>query len=360
MRAAGDALRAANVGTLYLIHGTFVGDDLCGWWHQLEKCCGPLPVGRRIHKALVDLVARDLGNFTARYARELAGGLNGDPNERAYGESAGVHQAGLAVERLVWSSQNNHVGRADAALRFLLELSRRSEADQRRVLVWGHSHAGNALALATNLLAADADTLDRFFAALRPNYASWFRRGAPQPVWQAAYDMLRSERQRLRATPLDIVTFGTPIRYGWDPGGYDRLLHVVHLRAENVRPRRDSGLPYRLMDVWRAHEGDYVQRTGIAGTNFPPCWLCRPGPRRADRQLHAIIQAGVTSRGLFDRLRPALRIADEGETVAVNYGPQPGGPLRNLIGHGEYTRRRQMSFHAQLVAERFYGMKTPT
>lgn len=356
MHAAGDTLRDAGVGAIYLVHGTFVGDDPFGCWHQVEKLCGSLPAVRRWHKTIVDLVVRDLGNFTARYAREMAAGLNGRQVAPGAAESSGDSKSELAVERFVWSSQNNHVGRADAALRLLLELARRPSDDQRRVLVWGHSHAGNTLALVTNLLAADAETLEHFFAALRSHYASWFRRRAQESVWQAAYDLLGRERQRLSAMPLDIVTFGTPIRYGWDPAGYDRLLHLIHHCAEHVRPRRERGLPFRLLDAWRAHEGDYVQRVGIAGTNFPPCWLCCPGSRRAEHLLHTLVQAGVTSRGLLDRLRPALRTSDEGDTLAINYGTQRGGPLGHLIGHGEYTRRRQMNFHVRLVAERFYGL----
>ena len=43
-------------------------------------------------------------------------------------------------------------------------------AAEGRVLLWGHSHAGNVLALVSNLLRADAAGVDRFFAAAAPFY----------------------------------------------------------------------------------------------------------------------------------------------------------------------------------------------
>jgi len=357
MGAAGDALRAADVGAIYLAHGTFVGDDALGCWHQFAKLWPTLARGGCLQKRIIDLLVGDLGNFTSRYAREFADGLGAELIDPHRANTASDRCSAMTVRRWMWSSQNNHVGRADGALRFVLELARRPAGDNRRVLVWGHSHSGNVLALVTNLLAADQETRDQFFVALRSYYSTFFRQPSVHGVWQAAQKVLRTDSERLRAIPLDVVTFGTPIRYGWDSDGYARLLHVIHHRPENVRPRREHGLPFRVIDAWRAHEGDYVQRIGIAGSNLPPCWVLRPGARRAERQLHALIQSGVSSRGLLDRLRPALRIADESETVTVDYGPQRGGPWSHLFGHGIYTRRLQMSFHAGLVAERLYDAK---
>lgn len=377
LHAVGTALREANVGSIYLMHGTFVGDDGWGFWQRCASFWPALGRGRLLQKKVLDGLVRDIGNYTGRFASEFALGidaeLQGEGNADATATrnvaerpSAASHSSagttrGLAVRRWTWSSQNNHVGRAEAAMRFILELADRPADDRRRVLVWGHSHAGNVMALVTNLLTVDEPTRRAFFDALRPYDARWSRESATADSllkhdWQWAQDVLASDGERLRSIPLDIVTFGTPIRYGWDTAGYARLLHIVHSRPNLWRSRRAHGLPYRAWDAWLAREGDYVQRSGIAGTNLPPCWLLKRPARRADRALHALLQQGVASRGLFDRLRPTLRVADEGPTVAVDYGPQRGGPLAHLFGHGEYTRRRQLCFHAQLVARLLYGM----
>lgn len=322
----------------------------------------PTGLARRAQKALTDALVRDVGNYTSRYATELAEGLDGrrlaDLNGAALGDEVESERApgasSMTVRRWTWSSQNNHVGRADGALRFVVDLARHAPSDGRHVLVWGHSHAGNVLALVTNLLAASDDDLERFFTATRPYYEGLLGASpSASSTWNSARTLLTEPRvrARLRAIPLDLVTFGTPIRYGWDSTGYARLLHVVHHRAAHVRPRRERGFPFGLLDAWRAYEGDYVQRFGIAGTNLAPCWGLRRAARRADRTLHALIQAEVSSRGLFERLRPALRTADEGPVWITDYGDLRGGPLAHLIGHGVYTKRRWMSFHARLVGE---------
>jgi hypothetical protein len=72
---------------------------------------------------------------------------------------------------------------------------------------------------------------------------------------------------------LDVVTLGTPVRYGWDAAGYGNLLHFIHHRPVDGLP--DDRAPFlpSAEDILQAKQGDCVQQLGIAGTNFtPPAW----------------------------------------------------------------------------------------
>lgn len=342
MARVGAAWAARGIDAVYLIHGTFVGDDACGAWHRLAQFWSPLGAGARLEKRVVDFLVRDVGNYTARYERDMSAALN---------EGSRTSNSPLEVRRWVWNSQNNHVGRADAALRLIGELARRPNCAERRVLLWGHSHAGNVFALVSNLLSASETERGEFLARCRPYY--WWLGAAPDehPTWRAAQQALVADFESTRRWQLDLVTFGTPIRYGWNLPPGCRLLHVVHHRRGQERARRATGLPFRWYDAWAAREGDYVQRVGVAGTDFAPCFIFRRGARRVDRDLRTMLQGNLTSGGWFDPMRASLRVADEGPTVAVDYGALRGGPLFHLFGHGVYTRRAWMLFHSELVAE---------
>lgn len=80
----------------------------------------------------------------------------------------------------------------------------------------------------------------------------------------------------LRSVRLDVVTLGTPVRYGWDADGYGNLLHFIHHRPVDGLP--DDRAPFlpSAEDILQAKQGDCVQQLGIAGTNFtPPAWAWR-------------------------------------------------------------------------------------
>src|SRR6188474_2794616 len=150
MQQGGDALRRAGVTTVYLVHGTFVGTDALGFLTDLCRIYPELAAWvARLGKQVADRVSGDAGNYTGNYARRFEESIN------ARGE------AYIPVRRFFWSSQNNHIGRADGAVRLLDELASLGAESRGRILLWGHSHAGNVFSLITNLLAADGETLER-------------------------------------------------------------------------------------------------------------------------------------------------------------------------------------------------------
>jgi hypothetical protein len=342
MRAVGESLRRAGVAAIYLSHGTFVGADALGVLGELARV---LPsAAEAVHRVMPVVVSRltgEAGNYTASYARLLASAINH------------TGQARIPVRLFDWSSENHHLGRADGAVRLIDELASGGFRPGQRVLLWGHSHAGNLFALVTNLLAADHEAVDRFFQAAEIYYR-WPVVGVVDiPVWNRVEQLLHQELP-IGPAAVDIVTFGTPIRYGWDSDGYARLLHFVHHRPSEGLPAYRAPFPPRLDRVMHAADGDYVQQLGIAGTNICPsvfswrAWL-------ADRRLHQLLQEEAGGTNTLERFQAGAIVPQEGTTLLVDYGRQPGGISRHHAGHAVYTRKEWMLFHAEETVRRFYA-----
>jgi len=343
MARVGTTLRAQRVGAVYLAHGTFVGPDALGALVELARIypSASSPV-RRLIKRIMDKITGEVGNYTGRYARQLESAIR--PSD----------QARIPVWRFHWSSENNHIGRADGAVRLIDELLALGLEPGQRVLLWGHSHAGNVFALATNLLAGNREAVEAFFHAAEIYYR-WPVVGCVDiPVWDRVRDALLADRPPLADVPLDIVTFGTPIRYGWDSGGYARLLHFIHHRPADGLPEYRAPFPVKLENVLSAAGGDYVQQLGIAGTNIAPglfAWRAR----LADQRLGRLLQANEPTGGVLERFKAGAIVPEEGTTLLVDYGRPEGNIAQHFAGHAVYTRTEWMLFHAEEVVRRFYS-----
>ncbi|MCA9121921.1 MAG: hypothetical protein H6822_26715 [Planctomycetaceae bacterium] len=340
----GQVLRAADVRAIYLVHGSFVGADASGLFREIARVSStaaePL---RRLQKQLLDALAKDTGNYTVEFANEFESAVEipGEPH--------------LPVRLFNWSSENHHIGRADGAVRLIEALFDDEAAKLGRVLIWSHSHGGNVLALMTNLLGGDSETREQFFHACR-SYYRWpgFNR-VDLADWTRVRDLLETEPSRARASLLDLVTFGTPVRYGWDSNGYGRLLHFIHHRPVPGIDPTASAFPRDAEEVFAARYGDYVQQFGIAGTNFAPgVWAWRAG--LADVRLGRLLQPRIRKRKLFERLKSDTRTHDEGTNLLVDYGLPTGHIGQHIAGHAVYTRQDWLLFHAEEVARRFYGL----
>jgi hypothetical protein len=249
-----------------------------------------------------------------------------------------------------WSSQNHHVGRADAAVRLLDELVSQDFSGG-RVLLWGHSHGGNVFAILTNLLGAEPEARRKFFDAMRPYYG---RRGPGAELMRRVETAFEEDGRPLADVQLDLVTLGTPVRYGWDSGGYSKLLHFVYHRCSPSCERHLASFPFQLDDLLTAAGGDYIQQIGIAGTNFTPnpvVWRTW----RTELRLNAILQPDLRRRDLAARLAVGMRIPSEGQSLLVDYSQGDLRLSRSIAGHAVYTLRELMHFHAEEVARRFYG-----
>lgn len=327
---AGRTLRAAGVRRIYLVHGTLTGTDVSGLYREIKRIAPRM--GRALggtSKQLVDLFARDMGNYTEDYVLRLQEGINE------------TRQPAIQVKRFVWSSENNHTGRAIAALQLLVELAG-SQPVRGRMMLWGHSHAGNVFALLTNLLGGDLETRSRFLSC----FEDWLERRDPE-VWQQAQALLMKDEPILDE-PLDIVTLGTPIRYGWERRGYHTLQHFINHHPLGSPPEV-APFPPTAEQLRESAAGDYFQQMFIAGTNFMP-GLWSWGQWKVERHLRRLIQADVSSRALVPSLRHGRRVPAEGRSLLVDYG-LADATARSLAGHAVYTRLHWLPFHAHHIAE---------
>jgi hypothetical protein len=383
----------ANVAAVYLIHGTFCGNDLLGVLTELARVAPHASERmRRVVKSAFDAVLGEVSNFTHGFAGRLERGL-----------SAGAERT-IPVRRFNWASPNTHIARADGAVRLIDELARFSNTIQPpapspsegrageggeagtsatlaptssplpnpplqgegtrrnshtgsapRILIWAHSHGGNVLALATNLLGGDVETRRAFFEAARPFFQTSGGR-VDFPAWQRVEQLLDEPAHPVRNVALDLVTMGTPIRYGWETSGYAKLLHIAAHRP--VHPKRDWHAPRyaRLLRALAALDGDFVHQIGIAGSGFPVLpifWRTHV----ANRKLKQLIARGVP-RLLFKNMAAGSRVHDEGHTELVNYNDPSWTPLGHMFGHAYYTRSRWLPLHSELVVDAFYRSAT--
>ena len=341
----GEHLAASNVRAIYLVHGTFAGGDTFGVARQLQRHIPGL--GRLLairSKQLFDLLAKNLGNFSKRYAQLLSEGLNAKL------------ATPIEVKRFHWTGQNLHIGRADGAVRLIDQLAARRYPSGSRILLVGHSHAGNVFALVSNLLGGHVEARHNFFRAARSYYRSSFSTRTDLPAWDQAIEVLT--HRRLEEVSLDFVTFGTPIRYGWNSGGFGKLLHIVFHRPQLGLPEYRSHFPPRLRDLMRATGGDYIQQLGVAGTNEISnifAWRQWQAERRLNRLLQSELGSDLLRRDLLQRLRKGQRVANSGKTLLVDYSCQGRRKeWSRIAGHAVYTHTNRMAFHFNEISERLY------
>ena len=175
------------------------------------------------------------------------------------------------------------------------------------------------------------------------------------PHWQQVRDLLDDASHPVHKLPLDIVTFGTPIRYGWNPARVRQPSALYppppsHRRAKSIQPP----IPLKLLRLRKALDGDYIQQIGIAGTNFPPLPIAVRS-LLADWRLDQLLEKNVPSESIIARLHHGARVPDEGTTLLTDYTEISPWLVRNIAGHGLYTRRKWLPFHCGEIAERFYG-----
>ncbi len=358
-----------GVQRVLLVHGTFMGSDPIGVNAMMnglvERRASPAmqlalkPLVRKLAeqtKRVTDVVTGEVGNYKEAYRAHFQELCGGDP----------------IVRRLepTWSSSNTHLARAELAV-MLVNWLADLEADglepgRDRVLMWGHSHAGSAFALLSNLLANERESVSKFF--------------------EAAGDSLEEEGERARAfleagpTPhpwadsLFVVTFGAPVRYGWDTNGYRQLLHIIHHRSfDKERPERTvpaitigcenntaAQVQRAIFDVLAARHGDWVQTFAIAGTDLPAA-----GSGAANLRLHKFLEASldeITPEKIRDRFpvncprwKTATRMHADGRNLLIEFDKTGltrfGRAHQAFLGHGIYTLTPWLPAQLALVIE---------
>jgi len=334
-----DVMQRNKVAAIFLVHGTYAGDDILGIFRKVATVFPSLAVKlSRLEKKSLDALLSDTGNYTTKCAAQMSRTLNRTDDA-------------IEVALFRWTGENSHIGRGDGAVRLLDQLLEQSFATGSRVQLWGHSHGGNVLALLTNLLGADLAHRRQFFNAAAPFHKRLFRAGSQ--TWNRVRDALLAEGNPLEHISLDVATFGTPVRYGWDVNAVDRLWHFVNHRPADGLPVYQAALPRSLDDILNARFGDVVQQLAVAGTGVSPgLWSWRS--RIANRRLRRLLQKGVRRRDLLHRLKLGKRVADAGKTLLVDYNQPDASPLRLEAGHAVYTTNQWQDFHIEQVVRRCY------
>ena len=309
--------------------------------------CKPPFANDEATKIKLDGLLNDKGNFSEPYVRGLRNGLSGS------------HALPLTVQRYLWSSRHHHVGRMEGALALLHELHhltiQQNLGANERLLIVAHGHAGQLPALLSNLMApGESSVRDTVFETLA---ASYEQRDPPSTSMHhlQELDRLLAENQFAAWPSLDVVTLGTPIRYGWDTAGMGKLLHVVNhrpIRQDGKRWLAKMDLPQIVMEMPMASGGDYVHQLAVAGTDAVPAtpW---------EEQLNQALRDNLEPYDGFERwlecARRATRCPNDGECLLIDYGILDGSPDEYLCGHTCYTRLDALLFQTSHVVNTLYG-----
>ena len=311
-----------------------------------DPSCQPPFVNDEAGKTKLDNLLNDKGNFSEQYVNALRDGL------------ASAHA--LVVQRHLWSSLHHHPGRMEGALALLHELNhlktQKNLQAGDRILIVAHGHAGQLLALFSNLVApGDSSVRDTVFETLAYFYEQQETPSASVQHLQEL-DRLLAGNQLAAWPSLDVVTLGTPIRYGWDTDGLGKLLHIV-----NHRPIRQDGkqwlakmeLPQIVMEMPMASGGDYVHQLAVAGTDVVPA---SPWEVELDQALRENLEPYDGFERWLECARRVTRCPNDGECLLIDYRDATGGsPEEHLFGHACYTRLDALLFQTSHVVETLYG-----
>jgi hypothetical protein len=326
------SLRKAKVTALLLVHGTFVGNDVIGLGRELARLSPKLASKlTELGKVWLDQRVGEVGNYAESYVAHLSKLIN----------SPGLSP--VQVQRLNWSGENHHLGRADGAMLLAKELTSLVSADG-RVLVLTHSHGGNLVAMLSLLAGCDSATRSAFFELTRLHYCDPIRRRVDLPLWPEAQAVFEQS-----LPPIDVATFGMPLRYRWCMQTCRRLLHFVH-----HRPLADErALPVSINELLTGAAGDYVQQLGIAGTDFlPPIFAWRDWI--VEQRMQRMFEPGSRRRDLLKNVKLGRRVSAEGTTLLIDYPDDAGHMNQKLLGHGVYTCSEWLPFHLREICKRFY------
>ena len=216
---------ALKIGRFILAHGTFMGDDPFGVAETLKSVAESVPLlAGQLHR---------LAEASLEKTRPLTTALTGDvgnyhePCRERFQELAGDDPL-VELFSPTWSGQNHHLARADLAVRLLHQLLLKPLLPGHKILLWGHSLTGNAFAVLTNLPANHKLGVQQFFAAAAQD-------GVPHR------DDVRNNL-RLAASPhplakrINMASFETPVRYGWDIVVEDMEHLLLSRIAGNIGP----------------------------------------------------------------------------------------------------------------------------
>jgi hypothetical protein len=381
MASLGQRLSQAGVRVIVLLHGSIMGTDIFGV-QRLDELGGlkrgysrgvagldallalmrensngisPLPGGLKpplanddMTKRLLDEQMGDAGNFTNAYLKLMVQSLN-----------RGLDQP-IHCVRTVWSCEHHHLGRAMAAISMLERLRDWVETHklgrEDRILLQAHGQAGLVLALVSNLLCVTATSSRKRLLDLLSDFASQSNQPDNISTIQRVAPLL-ANGALLNGASLDVVTFGMPVRYGWDPSGLGKLLHIVNhriLRTDGKTWLSKMELPQITMEMPIAWGGDYIQELAVAGSDAVPT---TDTAKTANKAVWELVEPFDGFERWLECARRAVRIPSEGLGILADYKDSTGSTnvRDHYYGHAAYTRLNAMLFNTTEIVRSFYA-----
>jgi len=326
----GNQMKRNKVSHIYFVHGTWAGDSPLGILSRLPgiKINSKL---KKIVKINVDKTMGDLGNYTDSYCDLFKQSIGND----------------IPCDRINWGSGNFHSARVKGAIILIKEIAKNIQdpSVNDRVLLIGHSHAGQLFALLTTFLAEEelalmeTDTktskVDRLVKVI----------GLDASIYKDI-EQLKSDLRKIDKIFLDIVTFGTPPRYHW--GKTKKRREETNYRLVNVINHRNGDLPVSKDGLWKTKSGDYVQQWGVGGTDIDI-------NIEENSDLGEIIgeeQYYISTKSIIEGSK--RYIPEYGETLLIDYGDNGRNAIETVLGHGLYTCKEKMFFNTELIVDNFY------
>jgi len=381
MAALGKRLSHAGVRMIVLLHGSIMGTDVFGvqrvddlgglkrgysrgvagldallaLMRESSNGMSPLPGGLKpplanddATKRLLDEQIGDAGNFTNTYLGLIRQSLN-------QGLDRPIH-----CVRELWSCEHHHLGRAIAAVSMLERLHNWGETHKLsqgdRILVQAHGQAGLVLALVSNLLCVASNSSRTRLLDLLSTFASQVNRpDIPSAIQRIA--PLLSNGAILNGATLDVVTLGMPVRYGWDPSGLGKLLHIVNhrsMRTDGKTWLSKMELPQITMEMPIAWGGDYVQELAVAGSDAVPT---TEAAKAANKAIWELVEPFDGFERWLECARRAVRIPSEGLGILADYKDSTGSTnvRDHYFGHAAYTRLNAMLFNTTAIVQSLYS-----
>jgi hypothetical protein len=299
----------SNYKSVYLVHGTFVGNDPFDLIGLLESAFPNLK-STIIEKIKIqtkngqDFLIKDFGNFHKSITSTL---------EKCFPNK-------IEINFFNWSSSNHHYARLRGSLSLIKEIASKSNKDD-RIILFGHSHAGQVFALMTQLLNNQL---------IRKQIIKVLKLNKDQET------SLIKDIKLLSYMKFDFVTLGTPIRYSWELSLKTRLLHIINHRG--VIPQGGS-----LSSSITTKNGDYIQQWAIEGSDI---LSANKQDREMNLELDLILGHGRDLEKLKRCIKFKKRLHHTGHHLLVDFKDHSGLPnsLKTIFGHAIYTQEKSMKW----------------
>jgi len=327
MEGIGASLQAQGVAHIILLHGTFAGDDPLdifsntfeqkSWQTKWQKIILPFRHLRHAYRVLKDRVIGNVGNFTPQYCATLEQGL----------------QAKIQVHCFHWPSGNHHLARIRGLIHLIdLILSLKVQKTE-RVLLIGHSHAGQLFAALSQMSQRPA----HFCKIL----------GQDLGLLSDATEFQR-KLEGLMNLNLDLATWGAAPRYKWHLPAHWSLVHLLNFRK----------IPPRFPNPWKLLTAGYGDSIYLLAGPGSDTWAPFRRDRKLNRLLDSVFGVGLSLHHWWFSIRTGIKLHNQGRHFFIDYHDAGASRFfKSFLGHGIYTHPGLMLFNFEIMVTGLYKEK---